>query len=565
MKAHLLTLLLAVSTCFGETVQHRGIWLHPEQYKTPQLAEEWIGKIAAAHLNVIYPLVWHRGGTAWFKSKFSPMAGDVPEGFDPLGNLVKIAHARSIAVHAWFVNGSYGGPATNGLFKLHPDWQLQGERGGEAWYDLGKPAVRNFQRDLMLECLKNYNVDGLHFDYIRYSGQVICYCDHCQNEFAQKYGFRPMKRSEERFPALLSIGSNPLGKPTTAKVLATFDHGVPAITVNRLDAGEAVLVNWQAAGRSCLALDNFVKETMKRFGATAKNTYQLHITQTAAKYRLTEQEKARVWLKELGFQAKLIHETALAKVPKDATVVLAGQYLISEETTTWLESFVRAGGHCLFVDGPVFAIKHAPLQRVIGLRGTAAFFHDWKVISPAADQDVLKPGPPVDAVKERQRMEKWAEYRTWTVTELVRAVYKGAKKLKPRAWVNAAVFYKKEAADRVCQDWYGWLREGCMDYVLPMAYTEKNEDLAKAFAEWRAADPQMERIIPGLSIYSRRDGKAVPRDLGLVRSQLDMCSYNATHVNLFFSLAYLNDELIKLLSTGPYAEPTKPWYPKRRK
>ncbi|MCX6909516.1 MAG: family 10 glycosylhydrolase, partial [Verrucomicrobia bacterium] len=167
--------------------------------------------------------------------------------------------------------------------------------------------------------------------------------------------------------------------------------------------------------------------------------------------------------------------------------------------------------------------------------------------------------------KERQRMEKWVEYRTWTVTELVRAVYKGAKAIKPRAWVNAAVFYKKESADRVCQDWYGWLREGCMDYVLPMAYTEENDKLAAAFAEWRAADPQMERIIPGLSIYSRRDGKTVPRDLALVRSQLEMCRANTTHGNLFFSLAYLNDELIKLLSTGPYAEPAKPWYPKRRK
>jgi hypothetical protein len=75
----------------------------------------------------------------------------------------------------------------------------------------------------------------------------------------------------------------------------------------------------------------------------------------------------------------------------------------------------------------------------------------------------------------------------------------------------------------------------------------------------------MERIIPGLSIYSRQEGKAVPRDLNLVRSQLEMCKSNATHGNLFFSLAYLNDKLIKLLSTGPYAEPAKPWYPKRRK
>ena len=51
------------------TVQHRGIWMHPEQFKTPQLAEESIGRIASAHLNAIYPLGWHRGGTAWFNGK----------------------------------------------------------------------------------------------------------------------------------------------------------------------------------------------------------------------------------------------------------------------------------------------------------------------------------------------------------------------------------------------------------------------------------------------------------------------------------------------------------------
>ena len=48
-----------------------------------------------------------------------------------------------------------------------------------------------------------------------------------------------------------------------------------------------------------------------------------------------------------------------------------------------------------------------------------------------------------------------------------------------------------------------------------------------------------------------------------MRSQLDMCRENATHGNLFFSLGFLNDELIRFLSTGPYAEPAKPFYPKK--
>lgn len=564
MKLSLLSFLLVVAVAGGETVQHRGIWLHPEQYKTAQLADEWLGKIAAARLNVIYPLVWHQGGTAWFKSSFSPMATDVPEGFDPLGYLVKAAHARGIHVHAWFVNGSYGHSRPGHVFAQHPDWELQGARGGLLWYDFGKPAVRNFQRDVMLDCLKRYDLDGLHFDYIRYSGPVICYCEHCQNEFAQKYGFRPLKRSEESFPVLLEVGANPLGQPTTAQVLATFDHGVPAIALNRLGAGETVLVNWQAAGHPCVALDNFLTATLNRFGATAKNTYQLHTTQTAAKYRSSTQEQARLWLKELGFPTRLIDETALPKVPKGATVVLVGQYLMSGETVKWLEDFVRNGGHCLFVDGPVFAIRQEPLQRVIGFRGTAKYFRDWKIISPVPNQDILKPGPPVDAAKERSRMEKWVEYRKWTVTELVRAVYRGAKAIKPRAHINAAVFYRKEAADRVCQDWYGWLREGCMDYVLPMAYTEDNQRLSEAFAEWRAFDPPMERIIPGLSIYSRREGKAEPRDLALIRSQLEMSQTHSTRGVQFFALTYLTDPLIQYLAGGPFAQPAQPYYPARR-
>lgn len=558
--------VLAVSSVHAagaELIEHRGIWLHPEQFKTPQLADAWIEKIAAARLNAIYPLVWYQGGTAWFRSKLSPMAEDVPDGFDPLGHLVKIAHARGIEVHAWFVNGSYGHARLDrGVFARHPEWRLQG--GGQPWFDLGQPAVRDFQRDVMIDCLRSYDLDGLHFDYIRYNGTTVCYCDHCQREFAAKYGFRPLRRDEERFPALLDTGGNPLDKPTTAQVLATFDDGKPAITLNRLGQGEAVLLNWGASRSGSLAVDILVKKTLARFGAAAKSTFQLNTTQTAAKYRPEVQAQTAEWLRELGFPARLINETALAGVPRQGTLILRGQYYIAADTAKWLEDFVRAGGHCLFIDGPVFAIKEPALQRVVGLKGTASYFGGGKVVSPAPGQDLLKAGPPLDVNQERQRMARWVEYRTWTVSELVRSVHRDAKALKPDAWISAAVFYVRDAADRVCQDWYGWLREGSIDYALPMAYTEDNATLAKAFAEWKGADPRMERIIPGLSIYSRKDGKAAPRDLALVRSQWEMCKANGTHGNQFFSLAYLNDELIRALAEGPFAGPARPWHPPKR-
>lgn len=545
------------------TTEHRGIWMHPEQFKTPQLAEESIAKIAAAHLNAIYPLVWYRGGTAWFKSALGPMATDVSPGFDPLAHLVKVAHDRGIAVHAWFVNGSYGAPPARGLLASHPDWRLQ-DGAGETWYDLGKPAVRDFQRDLMLGCLREYDVDGLHFDYIRYSGQTVCFCEHCQNEFSQKTGHRPLRAGEERFPALIELASNPLSEPTTAQVLASFDDGAPAITINRLGEGEAVLLNWQAARAGGPALDRFAKTLLGRFGATATNIFLLHTAPTAAKYRDEEQSRALSWLASLGFPARRIDESRTDRVPRGGTLVLYGQYYIPDETTAWIENFVREGGHCLVVDGPVFAIKSAPLQRALGLRSRARYFRRATLVSPTAGQDIIEAGPAVDIEKERHRLSDWVTYRRETVTELVRAVSRGAKAHKPAAWLSAAVFFTRDRADAVCQDWYGWLREGCIDYVLPMAYTEDNATLAQAFEEWRASDPIMERIFPGLSLYSRKDGKAMTRDLALIRAQLDMCRANQTKGAQFFALSYLNESVVQLLATEVFPEPAAPWYPPRR-
>ncbi len=548
-----------------DRIQHRGVWLHPRQYETPALADEWIARIAAARLNAIYPLVWYDGGTAWFRSLTCPLAKGVPEGHDPLGYLVKIANTRGIDVHPWFVNGSCGWTYPGHILSRHPDWEIKtGRSARPAWYDLGKPEVRDFQRDLMLECLGRYDVDGLHFDYIRYADQAICYCDTCQSEFSRRTGLPPRKLGEERFPALLDVSANPIDGPTTAKVLATFDNGVPAIASNRLGEGEAVLVNWSAANRPCPALDGFLQETLRRFGANTANTFQLSTTANAGRYGREVQDQAQHWLRGLGFPTRIVDEKFLERIPKGGTIVLVGQYLIDEKTGGRLEGFAREGGRCLFLDGPVFAMKHESMKRLTGMSATARYFHGWKVVSPVLGQDILKPGPPLDVERERRRMEKWVEYRKSTVTELVRAVHAGSRMVKPRSQISAAVFYTKEAAERVCQDWYGWLREGCLDYALPMAYTERNDDLARAFAEWRAFDPGLDRIVPGLSIYSKREGKAAPRDLELIRSQLELARSQGARGIQLFSLAYLTDDLIRFLSSGPFSEPARPYYPPRR-
>ena len=53
-------------------------------------------------------------------------------------------------------------------------------------------TLQNFrhlrQRDAMLELVRDYDLDGIHFDYIRYPGSDYCFCDGCKQRFEKACG-----------------------------------------------------------------------------------------------------------------------------------------------------------------------------------------------------------------------------------------------------------------------------------------------------------------------------------------------------------------------------------------
>jgi hypothetical protein len=44
--------------------------------------------------------------------------------------------------------------------------------------------------------------------------------------------------------------------------------------------------------------------------------------------------------------------------------------------------------------------------------------------------------------------------------------------------------------------------------------------LGRQIAQWKSIDPHLLRIVPGLSIYDKRDGQTVTRKVGLVRQHI---------------------------------------------
>ncbi|WP_189217444.1 MULTISPECIES: glycoside hydrolase family 10 protein [Streptomyces] len=102
-------------------------------------------------------------------------------GWDPLGTAVTEAHRRGLQLHAWFNPYRVAGHtdperlAATHPVRRNPDWAVA--YGGKLYYDPGLPEVRAFVQKAMLDAVRRYPVDAVHFDDYFYpypvSGQTF--------------------------------------------------------------------------------------------------------------------------------------------------------------------------------------------------------------------------------------------------------------------------------------------------------------------------------------------------------------------------------------------------------
>lgn len=89
-------------------------------------------------------------------------------GWDPLGTAVREAHARGLELHAWFNPyriANHTDPSrlvASHPARKHPDWVVA--YGGKLYYNPGLPQVRAFVQDAMMDAVRRYPVDAVHFD-----------------------------------------------------------------------------------------------------------------------------------------------------------------------------------------------------------------------------------------------------------------------------------------------------------------------------------------------------------------------------------------------------------------
>ncbi len=164
-----------------------------------------VNRARAANLNAIFPQV-RRRGDAWYRGGLEPINSSVAAGFDPLRDLLTKAHdtsggKRRIEVHPWLVTyniwNQQNTPPSQPThpYNRHPEWLTQRYPktanapvtrwdGGNYQFDQGLPAVQQHTFDVAMDILRRYDVDGLHFDYIRYS-------DNDSSGSYQPWGYHP--------------------------------------------------------------------------------------------------------------------------------------------------------------------------------------------------------------------------------------------------------------------------------------------------------------------------------------------------------------------------------------
>ncbi|MEC5422945.1 family 10 glycosylhydrolase [Virgibacillus sp. C22-A2] len=155
--------------------------------KTPDQIDKLVQDVKDANMNTIVAQVSRRHD-AYYHSDVLPFTEDpaVPEGFDPLGYLLTKAKEQGIKVHAWVVVGPmwhtvYGGEPEdpNHIWNQHgpnaPEdetWVTEDYSGNvpywQPYLDLGHPDARDHVVNMVTDIVKNYDVDGVHLDYIRY-------------------------------------------------------------------------------------------------------------------------------------------------------------------------------------------------------------------------------------------------------------------------------------------------------------------------------------------------------------------------------------------------------------
>ncbi len=162
--------------------EHSGCGIYPGDW------DRTMKELSEAGFNCVIPnMLW--GGNAYYKSDVLPIDPKVEKYGDQIEQAVAAGKKYGVEVHAWMVCFNASNSPKWFIDKMREEGRLQKTLAGEEkpWLCPSHPENRALQLAALEEVATKYDIDGVHFDYIRFPDDLTCYCDGCKERFAHDY------------------------------------------------------------------------------------------------------------------------------------------------------------------------------------------------------------------------------------------------------------------------------------------------------------------------------------------------------------------------------------------
>ena len=181
--------------------EFRAAWTHFTNIRDPETLFE---RFAAAGLNVAI-MHCRRGETAFFDSKVGPLVQKHPDSPASIAMVIEAAHRHGIQIHPYVNCFTIGQPKSEFAqqAKAEGRWARTWDGNDVEWWCPSHPGNVEIIKNGMLEVVRDYPVDGIQYDFIRYDGPNTCYCDRCRARFEERIGKRV-----ENWPADVRAGGS---------------------------------------------------------------------------------------------------------------------------------------------------------------------------------------------------------------------------------------------------------------------------------------------------------------------------------------------------------------------
>ena len=188
----ILTALLAGSCAADE---FRGVWVdawpsHAGMH-SPSETTAMVNYVASGNFNAI-AINARNVGYAFFQPTAPNLEPQWDSSYNALADVITKAHAQGIKVHAWIMSNEIGATQysnSHHVMNVHPEWLIRDSSGNaNYWLDPGVPDAMTWNYNVCMDIVQHYDIDGLHYDYIRYPGTTWGYNSIALARFNDEYG-----------------------------------------------------------------------------------------------------------------------------------------------------------------------------------------------------------------------------------------------------------------------------------------------------------------------------------------------------------------------------------------